>query len=79
MHPWVLSLPNTVHEALSQPGWRSAMVEEMQALNDNGACDFMPLPTRKKAIGCRWVFTVKFNPNGSIARLKAGLVAKGYA
>ena len=39
----------------------------------------MPLPTRKKAIGCRWVFVVKFNPDGSVARLKAHLVAKGYA
>ena len=29
--------------------------------------------------GCRWVFTVKVNPDGSIARLKARLVAKGYA
>ena len=32
----------------------------------------------KKAIGCRWVFTVKVNPDGSIAMLKACLVAKGY-
>ena len=39
----------------------------------------MPLPTRKKAIGCRWVFVVKFNLDGSIARLKAPLIAKGYA
>ena len=39
----------------------------------------MRLPTGKKAIGCRWVFTVKVNPDGSIARLKARLVAKGYA
>ena len=37
------------------------------------------LPVGKKAIGCRWVFTVKVNPDGSIARLKARLVAKGYA
>ena len=39
----------------------------------------MRLPTWKKAIDCRWVFTVKINPDGSIARLKACLVAKGYA
>ena len=39
----------------------------------------MPLPTEKKAIGCRWVFAIKFNPNGSVARLKAHLVVKGYA
>ena len=37
------------------------------------------LPTGKKAIGCRWVFVIKVNPDGSIAQLKAQLVAKGYA
>ena len=37
------------------------------------------LPTGKNAINCRWVFVVKFNPDGSIARLKARLFAKGYA
>ena len=31
-----ISLPNTVHEALSHPGWRNAMVNEMQTLDDNG-------------------------------------------
>ena len=51
----------------------------MQALDDNGTWDLVPLPTRKKAIGCRWVFAVKFIPDGSVARLKACLVAKGYA
>ena len=55
------------------------MLEEMQALDDNGTWDFVPLPTRKKVIGCHWVFAVKFNPNGSVARSKACLVAKGYA
>ena len=39
----------------------------------------MPLPTRKKVNGCRWVFSVKFNPDGLVARLKARLVSKGYA
>ena len=51
----------------------------MQALDDNGTWDLVPLPTGKKAIGCRWVFAVKFNLDGSVARLKACLVAKGYA
>ena len=36
-----ISLPNVVHEALSHVGWRSAMVEEMQALDDNGTWDLV--------------------------------------
>ena len=55
------------------------MIEEMDALTDNGTWDLVRLPVGKKAIGCRWVFTMKVNPDGSIARLKARLVAKGYA
>ena len=51
----------------------------MQTLDDNGTWDFMLLPTGNKAIGCSWVFVVKFNPYESIARLKARLVSKGYA
>ena len=74
-----ISLPNKVSEALTHPGWRSAMIEEMNALTDNGTWDLVCLPAEKKVIGCRWVFTVKINPNGSIARLKVHLVAKGYA
>ena len=31
-----ISLPKSVSEALSHVGWLSAMVEEMQALDDNG-------------------------------------------
>ena len=50
-----ISLPNIVHEASSHPGWRGAMADEMQALDDNGTWDLVPFPTGKKAIGCRWV------------------------
>ena len=70
-------MPNKVSEALAHPGWRSAMIEEMDALTNNSTWDLVHLPAEKKAIGCRWVFTVKVNPDESIARLKARLVAKG--
>ncbi|RVX21188.1 Retrovirus-related Pol polyprotein from transposon TNT 1-94 [Vitis vinifera] len=33
----------------------------------------------KKVIGYKWVFAVKVNPDGSVAQLKARLVARGYA
>ena len=74
-----ISLPNIVREALFHSGWRSVIVDEMQALDDNGIWNLVPLPTGKKAISCCWVFAVKFNHDGSVARLKARLVVKGYA
>lgn len=66
-------------EALHHPGWPNAMLEEIHALEENHTWDLMDLPDGKKLVGCKWVFTVKVNPNGSVARLKAKLVAKGYA
>ena len=74
-----ISLPNKVSEALAHSGWRSDMIEDMDDLTDNGTLDFVHLPFGKKDIGCRRVFTVKVNPNGSIVRLKARLIVKGYA
>ena len=55
------------------------MIEEANALNDNGTQDLVSLPIGKKIIGCKWVFPIKVNHDGSIARLKACLVTKGYA
>ncbi|CAL8994835.1 unnamed protein product [Prunus brigantina] len=51
---------------------------EMEALNKNATWELVPLPKGKKAVGCRWVFTLKHKANGSIDRYKARLVAKGY-
>ncbi|CAL2255956.1 unnamed protein product [Prunus armeniaca] len=50
----------------------------MDALNKNKTWDLVPLPRGKKAVGCRWVFTLKHKADGSIDRYKARLVAKGY-
>ena len=72
-------LPNRVSEALAHPVWRSAMIEETDALTDIGTWDLVRLLARKKAIGCRWLFTIKVDLDGSIARLKAHIVTKGFA
>ena len=55
------------------------MIKEMDPLTDNGTWDLVRLPIGKKVIGFHWVFIEKVNLDGSIARLKAYLVAKGYS
>ena len=67
-----------MHEALSHPDWKHAMVKEMTALHSSGTWDLVPLPASKTLVGCRWMYTVKIGPNGWVDRLKARLVAKGY-
>ena len=57
--------PKTAEEALAHPDWRNAMIEEMNALDHNQTWTLIELPTNKKTIGCKWVFTVKVNPDGS--------------
>lgn len=46
-------IPKTVHEALSHFGWRNAIIEEINAIDDNGTWDLVSFPTRKKTIGCK--------------------------
>ncbi|MCO5608119.1 hypothetical protein L7F22_062324 [Adiantum nelumboides] len=55
------------------------MDEEMDAVYGNETWDFVPLSKGKKPIGCRWVYKVKHDRDGSVSRYKAKLVAKGYA
>ncbi|KAL0385516.1 UNVERIFIED_CONTAM: Retrovirus-related Pol polyprotein from transposon RE1 [Sesamum radiatum] len=54
------------------------MQQEIQVLEKNQTWDIVDLPIGKKAIGCKWVYKVKLNPDGSIERYKARLIAKGY-
>lgn len=68
----------SVQQALSHPDWLEAMRAEFPALQNNNTWTLVPLPPNRKAIGCKWVFRIKENPNGSINKFKARLVAKGF-
>ena len=37
------------------------------------------LPPNKCSIGCKWVYKKKLNPDGTVERYKAQLVAKSYS
>lgn len=54
------------------------MKTEFNALLHNNTWSLVPLPSNRQAIGCKWVFRVKENPDGSINKYKACLVAKGF-
>ena len=59
-------------------GWKSAMEAEMSALSQNATWSLVTRSQEKTIVGCRWMYTVKYLPDGSIEHLKARLVAKGY-
>lgn len=72
------SEPRTVKQALANPDWLAAMKAEYSALMNNNTWTLVELPPTRKASGCKWVYRIKENPNGSINKYKARLVAKGF-
>ena len=71
-------IPKNIQEALKGPEWKEAVLEEMRALEKNRTWEKVDLPEGKTPFGCKWVFTIKYNFDGSLERYKARLVAKGF-
>ena len=69
-------MPKTYAQDSTQDCWAQAM-KELQALQDNHTWDIVSCPRGIKPIGCKWVYTVKLKPDGSVDRYKARLVALG--
>lgn len=65
-------------DALAHPKRKEVIIEEMEALEKNNTWVLTSLPEGKKTVRCKWVFTLKYNPDGSINRYKAQLVVKGF-
>ncbi|CAJ2631452.1 unnamed protein product, partial [Trifolium pratense] len=52
------------------------MQEEIDAIEKNKTWQLVEKPNDKEAIGVKWVYKLKHNPDGSIQRAKARLVVK---
>ncbi|PNX64178.1 L-type lectin-domain containing receptor kinase-like protein, partial [Trifolium pratense] len=69
--------PMSFAEAIKDSRWRLAMQQEIQALEDNNTWKVCSLPTNKKALGCKWVYKIKYHSVGTAERFKARLVILG--
>lgn len=79
-YPLLSVIVPTCHtQALKDPVWRVAMADEFNALIAAGVWELVPPDSSQNLVGCKWVFRVKFNPNGSVERHKARLMAKGFS
>jgi hypothetical protein len=75
---FVDSEPVNFEEAIASEVWKKAMTDEIEAIERNNTWYLTDLPANKQQIAVKWVYKVKLNPDGSIAKHKARLVAKGF-
>lgn len=77
----VCDMPQNYQDAIRSPNsqqWIKAMDDEIHSLEKNNTFKITQLPPDKKAVGGRWVYTLKSDTDGS-DRYKARFVAKGYS
>jgi len=70
--------PKTVTAAMKDEGWNNAMHEEMDNYKEAQTWSLIPYTPDMHVLGCKWVFRTKLNADGSLDKLKARIVAKGY-
>lgn len=58
--------------------WSDAMKLEIDGFIDRKVFTLVPKPANRKIISCRWHLKKTFNPDGSILKFKARLVARGF-
>ncbi|XP_057954676.1 uncharacterized protein LOC131148773 [Malania oleifera] len=70
-HSFILNVsvhtePQYCHQAVKIAKWRNATDKEIRALEENQTWSLAKLPHGYKTIGCKWVYRIKYNSNGSI-------------
>nr|GEY76533.1 reverse transcriptase, RNA-dependent DNA polymerase [Tanacetum cinerariifolium] len=70
--------PKYFKQAAQDARWPEAMQMEVKALEKNGTWTLEYLREGKRAIELKWVYKIKFRPNGEVEKYKARLVTKGF-
>ena len=69
--------PKSFKQAVKDERWNNAMSSEIDAQERNHSWTIEDLPEGKEAIGCKWVYKLKYKSDGTLERHKARLVALG--
>jgi Reverse transcriptase (RNA-dependent DNA polymerase) len=78
-----IAIPNSYKQAVSDlehgTQWRAAIEAEIGQLLVNNTWEEKTPPLGVNLVSSKWVFTLKFKPDGSLERYKARLVARGFS
>ena len=75
MRKCIMTKPSSFEEAVEDPAWVDAMVEEYDSIVENSASEIVPRPEGKSVVGSRWIYKVKQAIDGSVEKYKARFVA----
>lgn len=71
--------PQSYAEVSQKSEWLEVMREEMNVLLSSQTWELAPKPSDVTPVSCKWTYKLKEKPDGSVARYKARLVARGFS
>ncbi|GAA0153411.1 transmembrane signal receptor [Lithospermum erythrorhizon] len=75
--PSLQHTPSCFTEVVKYKHWRQAMSNEYNPLIFNNTWSLVRSDSTQHLIGCKWIFRVKLNSDGTLHKYKARLVAQG--
>jgi hypothetical protein len=63
-------IPRDWKAVKQDPKWHEAMSEELNALEKNKTWELVHLPIGKRAVGCKWIYTMKKIQKGKLKGTK---------
>ena len=79
MRKCIATEPSSFEEAMEDPAWVDAMVEEYDSIVRNSAWEIVPRPEGKSVVGLRLIYKVKQAADGSVENYKERFVARGFS
>ncbi|KAL6316296.1 hypothetical protein AAG906_017928 [Vitis piasezkii] len=73
-----ISEPTTFTQVVKDSNWVLAMEKEFFALQRNKTWHLVPPPSNGNIIGCKWVYKLKYKPDGTLAHCKASYRPPGH-
>eukprot|EP00253_Pinus_taeda_P001864 PITA_01864 len=75
----VMTEPSSFEEAVEDPTWVDAIVEEYNSIVRNSAWEIVPRPEVKLMVGLRWIYKVRQATDRSVEKYKERFFARGFS